>query len=143
MKREERLGRYAKGESISSIAKAAGVSRQSMTECLVRAGVHDPGKVGVQVVEEEKVPQADAREPLAPSRATPKAVLIPKDCPIDIAKIPPHEKSLIKLGGGREIQVGRNLYLRKDGYLVKYWSKGSMVERKFPTLAALVFEYGK
>ena len=40
MERKERISRYERGESISSIAREAGVTRQTIIRSLQRAGVH-------------------------------------------------------------------------------------------------------
>ena len=46
MERKERIRRYEDGETITSIASKAGVSRQAIIRALQRAGLHVPGVGG-------------------------------------------------------------------------------------------------
>ena len=115
MDRSERISRYENGESISSIARNAKVSRQAVIRSLQRAGVH-----GDVVVESE------VRD--KPVVAVKKAVAgLPFD-PADLGKTP-----------NAKGRLGRNLSMKGDKYVV--FDLGNGGERRFDSLEEIKSEY--
>jgi hypothetical protein len=137
MKAKERISRYVAGESISAIAKAAGVSRQAIINTLKKEGVYGKG-VTPQVTPPKK------------SRVTPPVT--PKNdegvTPVDLyayaASLPPLEEydngagSICPVRGDRYYFEELDIWLpvvRDEGPLkdhVEYLRVGKRFKRSHP-----------
>ena len=117
---ESRVLMYTNGESVSTIANKQGVSRQAIIKTLKKAGVHK-----------------------APGVIQPKPTVVHTNVniPIDIDKIPELSEAHRLRGISRETRIGRNLYITSNGFIVKYFHEGKLVERSFNTREEVIKAY--
>lgn len=130
MERNEKILRYENGESISSIANDARVSRQAIIRCLQRAGVHIAHKGGrpVAVIKSTNKPVVKVNDSIG--------LIINQDCPID--SVPQVDQT--KLGSIPK-RIGRNLYVTNTHYIVKFFKEGKLNESKYSTREEIIKAY--
>ena len=116
---DERIEMYINGESISSMAKRIGISRQAIISYLK---YYDSYNVGADNIEKKRISKDLSPEPVVePLVITPTSGKLTKVPLVDFSKL-----------GGKYIRVADNLYANSDGYLVKYWEAGAFVEKRYP-----------
>lgn len=126
---DERVEMYVNGDSISSIAKKMGVSRQAIISYLRYYGSYRKGFNKVD----------DARGGTAPLPKTPLKSGVDTNASSKIREVP--EVDFAKLGK-KLVHIADHLYANEDGYLVKYWKDGGFVEKWYSSRGSILKEYG-
>ncbi len=120
---DDRVEMYINGESISSMAKKTGVSRQAIISYL---RYYDSYKSGLDAL--------DYKRDVAIKKA---------ESPLDdpggkITKVPIVDFTKM---GNKLVRVADNLYANQDGYLVKYWDNGGFTEKRYQDRGSLLKDY--